>query len=439
MQPEMLPPPPPAAAALAVELRSEEVQDILAAPPNWMLRWGSTAILAIIGGILVFTWVIQYPDLVSGPALLTTAHEPAYVYARASGNIRKLHVRDQQRVREGQLLAEVSSPVKKPVIDVLQQRLRAVSAWLRDATRPLAPGTTDESFGDIQPNYNLLNEHVSNLRQLYSPYYAAGAARLRANADRYEQLLDIYGSKLAISQRELANARRVFAANKRLFDGQVISRLDLIDKESALNQKSSELENVKQAIVQTTLLLADQRKQLAEWEFTRTESIRKLRASVLFQTKIIEAYVQNWKLSNGITAPAAGRVVFIEKFSEGFYARTDKPLMVVVPADERVIAKVKVPSSRYGKVMPGQRVRLTLDNYPFQEYGLLMGVVRQTSYIPLNKQYELIVELPRDLVTSYGRRIDYKPNMIASADVVLEDQRLIEKLLYSIRQLARRS
>lgn len=433
-----MPSSPPTTAAPAPELRSEEVQDLLAAAPGWMIRWGSTVVLTILLGLLVFAWIIRYPDLVTGQALLTTAHEPAYVYAKSGGNIRRLHVRHHQLVREGQLLAEVSSPVQKPQIDALQRQLDEVAAYLARPAARFALTANRESFGEVQGNYNRLVEAAGNLNQLATPYYAQTVDRLRHNLRKYTELDGIYHHKLLIARRELANAELRQQAHQHLFEQKAIARLDLLEKESLYNQKRGEVENMRQAIVQNQLALTEQRKQLAELQFNQREAIRKQRAALQAEAKVLEAYIRNWQQNNAIAAPTAGRVVFLEQFSEGFYAKTDKPFLAIVPAADRIMAKVKVPSARYGKVAPGQRVRLTIDNYPYQEYGFVFGRVRQKSYIPVEKNYELLVELPQDLRTSYDRQIEYKPNMTATADVIVEDQRLLEKLFYSIRQLLRR-
>lgn len=48
-----------------VELRQENVQEILTAMPHWMIRWGSILFFSLIVLILVITWIIRYPDVIS--------------------------------------------------------------------------------------------------------------------------------------------------------------------------------------------------------------------------------------------------------------------------------------------------------------------------------------------------------------------------------------
>ncbi len=41
-----------------------------------------------------------------------------------------------------------------------------------------------------------------------------------------------------------------------------------------------------------------------------------------------------------------------------------------------------LPAEGAGKVEPGQKVNIRLDNYPYMEYGMLEGVISHISEIP---------------------------------------------------------
>jgi len=55
-----------------IELRSDEVQEIMSYVPNWMIRWGITLIFILIALGIFITWFIKYPDVISGSATLST-------------------------------------------------------------------------------------------------------------------------------------------------------------------------------------------------------------------------------------------------------------------------------------------------------------------------------------------------------------------------------
>lgn len=418
-----------------IQLRSEEVQDLLSTIPNWMIRWGSTFIFLLLLGVLFLSWLIKYPDTIAGEAVFTTVREPAYLYAKGSGNLSNLYIQEGALVHEGQLLAEITSPVQKEQIDYLHKKLLEVDMFLEGQVDGVSFKEEEPSFGEMQGSYNSLKENISDLKQLQSPYYQASIERLKEKQSRYYQLAEILDQKLSIAQRELVNAEQKYKVDLKLQEEGVITSIDLMDRESNLNRQRMEVQNLKQALVQNQLSLAGLQDQLKEHLFNQHDARRKLEAVILSEKQVLESFMHSWKQGNTISAPSNGKAVFIESFSEGYYVTPDKPLIAILPEDGEIVAKIKVPSLRYGKIKEGQKVRFTLTNYPFQEYGYLYGVVKSKSFIPLEREYELVVELPEKLVLSYGQFIEYRPNMLGTAEVIVEDQRLLEKLFYSFRKI----
>ena len=77
-----------------VEIRSNNVQEILGHVPVWIVRWGITLITVIVLGVLTGSWFYQYPDIVRSPVMVTTENPPSPVVAKASGRIIALFVSD---------------------------------------------------------------------------------------------------------------------------------------------------------------------------------------------------------------------------------------------------------------------------------------------------------------------------------------------------------
>ncbi len=70
-----------ALSANDLKLRSEEMQDILSRTPNWMIRWGTILIFAIILMLFFVSWFIKYPDIVTTAIVITTAIPPEKLVA----------------------------------------------------------------------------------------------------------------------------------------------------------------------------------------------------------------------------------------------------------------------------------------------------------------------------------------------------------------------
>lgn len=73
----------------SLNLRSEEVQEILSNPPSWIVRWGITLIFMFTILILILSFAIKYPDFVSAKVLVTTEQPMEKIMARHNGQLEK--------------------------------------------------------------------------------------------------------------------------------------------------------------------------------------------------------------------------------------------------------------------------------------------------------------------------------------------------------------
>ena len=103
-----------------LELRSENVQDILTQPPHWMIRWGNSVIFIILIMILVMSWFIKYPEFIPAPIIVTSQNPPEKIEARISSRIEKILIKDHQSVKKNDVLMILQSTANYD--DVLKLR-----------------------------------------------------------------------------------------------------------------------------------------------------------------------------------------------------------------------------------------------------------------------------------------------------------------------------
>lgn len=77
-----------------------------------------------------------------------------------------------------------------------------------------------------------------------------------------------------------------------------------------------------------------------------------------------------------------------------------------------------------------------LFNFPDREFGVLRGKVSNISLVP-DKDGNLLIDvsLPKGLESSYKKQIPFQQEMKGSADIVTEDLRLLERILYQFRDV----
>ena len=92
-----------------IELRSEEVQEILTKVPHWMIRWGNTLFLFLIIMLLLLSWFVKYPDIITSESIITTEIPPQKEYARTTGKIDTIFINDEESVSKYQKLAIIEN------------------------------------------------------------------------------------------------------------------------------------------------------------------------------------------------------------------------------------------------------------------------------------------------------------------------------------------
>ena len=94
------------------------------------------------------------------------------------------------------------------------------------------------------------------------------------------------------------------------------------------------------------------------------------------------------------------------------------------------IGEIKIPAASSGKIMPGQQVNVFIANYPYREYGYVTGVIDRIDEISdENGNYLITIAFPNGMKSSYGHNLRAWKVMTGTAEIVLENKRLTEKLL----------
>ena len=88
-----------------IELRCEEVQEILTRPPHALVRWGITVFFTVLALFFIGGCFFKYPDVVSAEITVTTEHPPVWIVARGNGKIKEVYGKDREQVKVGKIIA----------------------------------------------------------------------------------------------------------------------------------------------------------------------------------------------------------------------------------------------------------------------------------------------------------------------------------------------
>ena len=110
--------------------------------------------------------------------------------------------------------------------------------------------------------------------------------------------------------------------------------------------------------------------------------------------------------------------------------QTGEALLTIIPTTGagKIIAKAKLPIANSGKVEIGQTVNISLNGYPYQEFGILKSKVKQIALVPQEEFYLLELAMPKALVTTYDKVIPFTQEMKGTAAIVTEDRRILQRV-----------
>ena len=94
-----------------------------------------------------------------------------------------------------------------------------------------------------------------------------------------------------------------------------------------------------------------------------------------------------------------------------------------------------MPILNTGKLSVGQNVNIKLDNYPYNENGMLQGIVTNISEVPNKDTYAIDVDLKNGLVTSYNKTLSYKEQMKGKADIITKNISVMDRIFFNFKKL----
>lgn len=423
-----------------LNIYSEEVKDVLANPPKAIFRWGNTLLLVFIGIILFLSWLIKYPDIVIGQAILTTEIPPQKEFARVSGKIDSLFVENYQAVKQNTPLALIENTANYADVCYLKSILDTLSINQSSFNFPLNEMPM-LFLGEIENQFSLFeNSYVQYLLNRESNSYLNNDLTNKYTLSQLKYRLQTSINQEEINKEELIYKRKDLERTEKLFAKGVVSaqeyenkKLEFLQAERGLKNMSVSISQIKESISNTNNL----KKQTAIANIR--EEINLLKA-VMQSLDQLKSAIKEWELKYLFKSNVDGKVSFMKVWNKNQFINTGDFVFTIIPNNySSYICKVQVPILNSGKIKSGQQVNIKLSSYPDNEYGILKGKVQDISLIPNNEGlYLLDVLLPKKLMTNYNKEIEFKQEMQGSAEIITEDLRLIERIFFQFKDIFRR-
>lgn len=421
-----------------IEIRSEEVQEILTRIPNWTIRWGTVVISGIILTLFFFSWLIKYPDLVIGQILITTNTPPEKVIAKISGKIETILVPNKTNIIENTPLAIIQNTANYKDVFLLKKILQEYTTYANFDFKRLE----NTQLGDIESAYAAF--HIAytayELNIDLKPFQVEGNAQ-NIETTQITTRLNLLEQQKKLNENELLLQKTDLNRYQTLFNKGIISMQDFENRKLIYIQAEKGQKTLLSNISLLKSNLNDNlktRKSIKINETTEGINLESNKTKAYHQLKKV---INDWELEYVLKSSVAGKVSFLQIWIANQTINAGENIFSIIPSFEKgYIGKLKAPALNSGKIKIGQEVNIRLTNFPDTEFGMVRGKIQDISLTPDKDGYLWIdVSLPQKLETTYHKLIPFQQEMSGTAEIITQDLRLIERLLYQFKDLFKRN
>ena len=419
--------------------RTEEIQAIIDRMPNKFGLWISTFVILLVLALGLFGWIIRYPDLVTGQIVINTNNAPVKLIASTSGKLSLTVLESQDDVREEEYLAVIQNNSK---LEDVKNIYRIIQDFKIDRSVESQQFPKNVSLGELNTTYftfvnayeQFTNYHKGNL-------LAKQEEILQQTLEEQQKIIQISTQKLDMSKENLRLINRSYNRDSILFSKKVLTEAELDkSKMNVLNVKDI-YHNMLNDIAININQIQETSNKMQQLGVQKNEKEKQVLLDLISAYTALADNFKVWEQKYVFKSPIKGKLQFLKFWTNDQFIQAGEPVFTIVPVKSKIVGQMTLPAFGAGKVKPGQEVIIKLEDYPYTEYGTVTGKISSISLTTNTFKtergdiaaYMVTVDLPEELKTNYGSKLDFKFEIKGQAEIITKDRRLIERLFDNLK------
>lgn len=387
--------------------RSEEVQSIIERMPTYWTKWVALCVGILMGVIILLGFLIKYPDTVDGQVSVTAVTAPVRLVANTNGRLILLQP-DKTQIGEGTVISYVESGADYRHVLWVDSLLNN-PVLLEKGSCSLPDSLL---LGDVSSAYNaFMLSFLQYDRLMNSDIYATMRQNLRHQVNSDRLVIENLDGELKLKAHILEDSEYRLTQDSILLEKKVISEQDyqqqrashLSLKESLLNLQSSRL--LKQSEISRNLM------EIQRIRLEEVETREKAHSEFVSQKNALSNAVSLWKERYLQYSPVEGELEYLGFWRDNSF------------------------------VQSGQTANVKINNYPYDEYGLLKGVVKSVSRITkkietangASDAYLVVIDFPGGTTTNFGKFLPLDFESKGTVEIITKRKRLVERLFDNLK------
>lgn len=425
--------------------RTEEIQHIIDRMPTKFGFWITYLVLFMLGALLIFGWIIKYHDVASGVITINTENAPVKLIANTSGRVKLLR-KTNEHINRDEVVAYVQNPANlqdvvsiKHFIDTFkisgERDLLKMKGYL--FSKKFTLGELSTRYFQFLSAMNLLANYQKD--QIYFKQEQSLKRILAEYTHKLRSVIskNIHNSKNTSFYKKFSQRDSLLLTKKVISEAEFNrSELNYLASLSAKESSDFERSGLLQEIERTN-------SSLQQISIEKEEKFIQLKLELESAASALKDEIKIWEERYLFKSPFKGRLQFLRFWVDNQFLRAGENVFTVVSDDNLSYGQVNLPIQGSGKVKIGQDVVIKLDNYPYMEYGSLIGKVKGislTTHVESTsngdiESYLISVTLPRTLVTNYGRKLEKTHEIKGMAEIITNERRLIQRVFDNLKYL----
>ncbi|PKO96532.1 MAG: hypothetical protein CVU11_02775 [Bacteroidetes bacterium HGW-Bacteroidetes-6] len=429
-----------------IEIRSEEVNDILSRPPRWIIRWGIGVIFLVVLIILVGSSFFKYPDVITAPITVTSEILPANIISKVSGRLEKLFVKDEDSVEANEVVSIIENPTEYSSYKILKDLCNSFSKLISSGeilNSPTFP--VNLKLGNIQSAYTQFLKSYNDFKNFMEiNYHEKKIVFIKNQIEQQKLMLNLSERQLIISSEQYELSKRSYIRDSLLFGLGVLSQTDIEQSQTKFLAANQQFENTKSSIINMKLSILQADQSVFELNQDKEDIVKSYENSIIGNFNILLSQITEWERSYLLISPIRGIVALTSFWQENQNINAGEIVLTIIPnMNKGISGKIYLPMQGAGKIRIGQKVNVKFDNYPFMQYGMIQVEIMTISKVPttINNKKVLIlnVKFPDGLITNYGIKLELGEEMSGTSEIITEDLSLFQRFINPIKHIIKKN
>lgn len=397
-------------------------------------------LLLIVGCALVWASLARIEELARATGRVVPSGQARVVESLEGGIVRQILVREGDEVAAGQVLVRLDDTSSAASLGELRAQHSALRARALRLEAELA-GATQPDFAQVglDPD-SALAVRESALFDSRTASYLGQSAVLTAQVQQREQeiaelsaALDRVGENLALLDEEIQIKT----------DSGIIPRAQILPVERERSARRQERDTLTGRREQARAALTEANARMTEDELQRRAEINIERSDTLNQLSVIE---ESLKSATDVVdraalrAPVSGIVSTLNVYTIGAVIAPGEEVLRIVPADDALLVEARAKPEDVAFLRPGLTASVKLTSFDFTVYGALEGQVTRVGADAEQNEatgevyFPIIVETESNALEKNGQRLEIRPGMVASVDILTGERTVLDYLLKPFRK-----